>query len=535
MKHYKHSLSHFKLLSLDPGWIVPIGCFEVLPGDVVSHSTSALIRMSPLLTPVMHPVHVKIEHWFVPNRIVWDDFESFITGGEDGMDQSVHPTISFPSPGVTRSSLADYLGLVPGTTIPVNALPFRAYALIFNEWYRDQDLVAKLPISLASGPDTTTSTELQRSSWSKDYFTTARPWAQKGPDVTIPLGGSAPVLSSPNRQSIVYNSSTGQPYPGYLFGGGRTTFSYDGGTGYVFGQLYNSGTGERRSFSNNDLGTDSNSGLVKETWAPYQGNGQPIVTSTPLRIDSPGLYADLSQASAITPEALRLAMDIQRFEERSAAVGGRYSEYLRSIGVRSGDGRLQRPEYLGGGRQTIQFSEVLQTAEGSNPVGQLRGHGIGAMRSNRYRRFMPEHGFILSFMRILPIPIYTQSLHRQWHRRSKFDYFQPELQNLGDQEVYNKELYSIHPDPDGVFGYQQRFDDYRHHPNTVAGDFRDQLDDWHFARVFSNPPVLNQSFITANVTKRPFAVQNEDVAYVMAQHKLKLLRLVNRRVRPSLK
>ena len=195
MKRNKHSLSHYKLLSCDMGELVPVGLVEVLPGDTFQHATSVLLRVSPLLAPVMHPVRMRIHHWFVPHRLVWDNWEAFITGGPDGMDASVFPTKTLGASGGI-GSLADYLGYPstnPATSITGSALPFRAYQLIFNEWYRDQDLVSEAALVKTDGADTTTAADLQVVAWEKDYFTSARPWTQKGPEVSIPLQGDAPI------------------------------------------------------------------------------------------------------------------------------------------------------------------------------------------------------------------------------------------------------------------------------------------------------------------------------------------------------
>lgn len=488
MKRSKFSLSYYRLFSCDMGELVPIGLTEVLPGDSVQHATSLLTRVSPLNAPVMHPVHVRIHHWFVPHRLVWEDWENFITGGPDGMDASVFPTITFDS-GVAVGSLGDYLGVPTGiNNIEVSALPFRAYALIFNEWYRDQDLVSKLAIDLTSGADTTTSTALQMVAWEKDYFTSARPWTQKGPEVTIPLTGDAPV------KGIGVDDQTYGFSPGTIYESGGTS-----STAYASAkQLNNTGT--------------SNDTFIRED---------------PNNSGFPGIYADLSGVSAANINELRLAFALQRWEEARARWGSRYVEYLRYLGVRSSDQRLQRPEYLAGGKNTIQFSEVVQTAEGSDPVGELRGHGIAATRSNRYRRFFEEHGYVLSFLSVLPKTIYVQGLPRTWNRRTKEDFWQRELQHIGQQEILNKELYADHSSPNGTFGYQDRYDEYRRQESSVAGEFRTtQLDFWHMARIFAAEPTLNASFVTSNPTKRINAVQTNDVLWCMARHSIQARRQV---------
>ena len=212
--------------------------------------------------------------------------------------------------------------------------------------------------------------------------------------------------------------------------------------------------------------------------------------------------------------------------------GSRYVEYLRYLGIKASDARLQRPEYLGGGKQVIQFSEVLQTGEGTDPVGTLRGHGIAAMRSNRYRRFFEEHGFVLTIMVVRPKAIYMQGINRMWLRRVREDYFQVELQHVGQQEVYTKELYAAAaPGDDGglkVFGYQNRYDDYRGAHSYVCGEFRDILDFWHMARSFGNEPVLNKDFIESVPTERIFAAMENDQLYCMVNHSLQARRMLDK-------
>lgn len=485
MKRSKFSLSNYKLLSCDMGELVPIGLTEVLPGDSVQHSTNALIRAAPLLAPVMHPVHVRVHHWFVPHRIVWDGWEDFITGGPDGMDASVFPTMSFGGgTGAAIGSLADYLGVPPGVNnIEVSALPFRAYALIFNEFYRDQDLQTPLTISTADGVDTTTSRVLQHAAWEKDYFTSSRPWEQKGPAITIPLGTEAPVLG------------LGRPSDYSTSGAINNVRESDGST-RNYANSYNVSTIDTR------LETQTIGGNVY-----------------------PNLRADLTDASAVTVNVLREALALQRYEEARARYGSRYTEYLRYLGVRSSDARLQRPEYLGGGKQVIQFSEVLQTAEGTDPVGTLRGHGISAMRTNRYRRFFEEHGYVITVLTVRPKTMYAQGLPRTFNRRLKEDFWQKELQFIGQQEVLNKEVYAAHASPDGTFGFQDRYDEYRRSESSIAGEFRDTLDFWHMARIFETSPALNADFVECVPTERNFAT-TEDTLYVMARHSIQARRMV---------
>ena len=490
MKRAKHSLSNYKLLSGDLGELIPIGLTEVLAGDSIQQATNCLIRAAPLLSPVMHPVQASITHWFVPNRLIWDDWENFITGGPDGMDASVFPTINTPaSTGFAPGTLGDYLGVPTGVASrPVSALPFRAYAMIFNEWFRDQDLVNPLPISTASGNDTTTSILLQNGAWEKDYFTTARPWEQKGPAITVPLGTTAPI------------------------------------TGIGFKSILAS------EIANNDTGVMDATG-VSMTYPNSYRTTAPGKVAFRANADAdntfPLIQADLTNASAVTVNVLRQALALQRYEEARARYGSRYTEYLQYLGIRSSDARLQRPEYLGGGKQTIQFSEVLQTAEGTDPVGTLRGHGISTMRSNRYRRFFEEHGFVITLLCCRPKTIYASGLPRHWNRRTKEDFWQKELEHIGQQEILNKEVYFAHANPDATFGFQDRYDEYRRQESTISGEFRtSQLNFWHFARIFGTAPALNADFVKCVPTENPFAVPSEDVLYVMAKHSIQARRLV---------
>lgn len=489
MKRNKFSLSHYKLLTLDMGYLVPIAWYEVLPGDTWQQQSTLLVRASPLVAPPMHPVMIRVHHWFVPNRLIWEDWEDFITGGEDGLQTPEWPYKSVAS--VAEGGLHDYLGVPVGTYSPnleYSALPIRAYQMIYNENYRDQDLQSEIALSIESGVDSTTAGTLNRVAWEKDYFTSARPWQQKGPEVTIPIGDTAPVIG---LGKLNQNFQTG-PTSFHESDGGSRNYNY---FQYIDG-----------------AGVDYQTAIEGD--AATGGY--------------PNVRADLTSATGVDINDLRLALALQRYEERIGRHGSRYSEYLRYLGVRPSDGRLQQPEYLGGGRQVIQFSEVIQTAEGTDPVGSIKGHGIAALRSNRFRRFFPEHGIVMSLMSVVPKAIYTTALHKKWSRTVKEDYYMPELAMIGEQEVFYKEIQADHSTPDDVFGYQARYDEYRSHPSQVSGEFLSTMDHWHYGRQFSGDVALNSSFITCSPAKRPHADEVNDTLWVMANHMIRGRRLMNR-------
>lgn len=499
MKRNKFSLSHTKLLSCDMGELVPCGMFEVLPGDSVQQATSSLVRVQPLLAPIMHRVDVRIHHWFVPNRLIWDEWEDFITGGSDGLDDTEWPWIPFDTdPAV--GSLADYLGIPLDVTAAtkVSALPFRAYNLIYNEWYRDQDLQNPVVVFTGSGGDATTNKTLLNVAWEKDYFTSARPWPQKGPEVTVPIGTEAPVLGLAAGSGATY---------GAVPVGGAPWLQSDGST-VSGGTPAWEATGDY--------------GLI------YEGDNTSKI---------PNIRADLTDATAVSINELRELFALQRYAEARARYGSRYTEYLRYLGVRSSDARLQRPEYLGGGKQILQFSEVLQTGvttdgDDSEGVGNLKGHGIGAMRTNRYRRFFEEHGIVISLLSVRPKTMYLQGLPRVWNRRVKEDYWQKELEHIGQQEVLNREIYAAQATiaaQDATFGYQDRYDEYRRAESGVSGEFRTSLlNFWHMARDFSSAPALNGDFVKANPTNRIYPISSQDGLWIMASHSIQARRMLSR-------
>lgn len=488
-KRNKFNLSRTANLSCSPGELVPLGPpVEVLPGDSHQLATSMLLRVLPLLAPVMHPFDVKIHSWFVPHRTVWDEFEEFITGGPDNDSAVQWPYIEAPFGGYAVGSLPDYYGVPPGQlhnpgdSRRISALPFRGYARIYNDFYRDQDLQTEVPLSIASGADTTTSTTLLNANWQKDYFTSARPWEAKGPTIMLPLTGDAPLKST---------VAAGSPI-GIL---------------------------------------DSADSL---RWMNIGGSSNLSMTATPGTAGA-GAFADLSQVSAATILQLRLAMALQRYAENRARFGSRYPEYLLALGVTPDDARLDRPEYLGGGQQTITFSEVLQTGVTTSGntlgVGTMRGHGIAALRSNRFRKFFSEHGFIHTFVVVRPRTVYPQGLPRIYSRVTKEDYWQPELEHIGQQEILNKEImWQPTTDGDTVWGYQDRYDEYRRLESTVHGEFRTTLNFWHAAREFTTRPALNAAFTLANPTNRIYSVTDPavDKLYLQVRHSHQARRLLSR-------
>lgn len=495
MSRHKHNLSHYKLTSGDMGKLIPIGSVEVLPGDTFQHSTSLLLRVSPLVTPVMHPVTVRVHHWFVPHRLVWTDvggantgFEAFITGGPAGTSAPTHPSITVNNAAV--GSLADYFDVpsLVASNRPVSALPFRGYALIFNEFYADEDLVTALTIDKSDGADTTTNTTLQSIAWEKDRFTSARLTTQKGTAVTLPLGSTAPVIEENDTDGPTFHT-TADATPFHL--------------------------------------ETINGALAINKEAPNASGSQN------LRWGDPHLMADLSLATAADINDIRWAFAIQRYKEARLRYGSRFTEYLAFLGVRSSDSRLQRPEYLGGGKQTIQFSEVLQTGVSTSGtpgtgVGILKGHGIAALKSNRYRRFFEEHGYVISLLSVRPKSIYGNGIPKHLLRTTKEDYWQKELQHVGQAEIYNQEVYSADIGPTDVFGYQDRYDEYRREESRISGEFRSSaLNSWHLARIFASDVTLNASFITCDPAEsRILQSTSTDSLQIMAHHHIAARRLV---------
>lgn len=476
MKRNRHYLNHWHLLTGNLGQLLPVSVVEVLPGDTFRQSSAVMLRMSPMVAPIMHPLQVKVHHWFVPNRLIWDDWEAFMTN----RSATTFPTVTVPG---NAGDLLDHMGITPDAAgIEVNALPIMAYNKIVNEFYVDQDL------STARGD---TDLDVFQALWEKDYFTTARDSPQQGTAVDIPFSsGEAPVLG------IGFTSGTDTTNVAGVeeSDGGSVTYARAK-------TLWNSGA----YIEGDDDGSH------------------------------PNVRVDLTQAAGgISIEDFRLAMALQRFAEARSRFGSRYIDYLRYLGVRPSDGRLDRPEYLGGGKATVSVSEVLNMSDaGTDPVGAMSGHGISALRTRPYKRFFEEHGHVISVMVVRPKAIYGDAIYRNWLRANYEDYWQKELEIAGQQPVVTRELYGRSAvAADTVFGYVDRYLEYRGLPSFVSGDFRNSTANfWHLARLLSSEPSLNETFLTCNPANRIFADTNQPQFHCQTQQYITARRLVAKRAR----
>lgn len=491
--------SHGWKSTFDSGYLVPFLVDEVLPGDSYKVKFNFLARLSTPIVPTMDNLFVDTFYFFVPYRLLWKHWEQF-NGQQDypgaSTDYLVPQTTAPADNGFPVGSLEDYFGLPTGVKgIKANELAARAYALIWNEWFRDENLQNPINLSSfaeinsASGLDDvgvgdvgfTGSHRLLRRGKRHDYFTSALPWPQKGPGVELPLSGNAPVTIDGG----LFDSTHTQP----------TVKSTVTKSNLV---LFRSGDYDDRIFMN----------------TPYSGPGPSTVAP---------LYADLTSVTAATINTLRQAFQLQKLYERDARGGTRYTEILRShFGVVSPDSRLQRPEYLGGSESPVIINPVVQnSATGSTgaetPQGNLAAYGLASSTSAKhgFTKSFVEHGIIIGLLNVRADLTYQQGIPRMFSRRTRFDFYWPVLAHLGEQAILNKEIYAQGTDADDdVFGYQERYAEYRYYPSMITGKLRStdpqSLDVWHLSQKFDNLPKLSAQFIEDNPpVSRILAVQNE--------------------------
>lgn len=453
--------------TFDAGYLVPVYVDEVLPGDTFSLRMTAFARLSTPLFPIMDNLHLDSFFFFIPYRLVWNNWVKFM-GEQDNPGDSISyaiPQQVCPAGGYAINSLQDYMGLptvgqvTAGLTVSHNALPVRAYNLVYNTWFRDENLQNSATVDKGDGPDTVANYVLLRRGKRHDYFTSALPWPQKGASVSLPLGTSAPVLT---------NNSVPVFHP-------------------------NAGSGDR--------GLTMTNGSAAVAWSANATGTNQVVFGA-----NTGLFADLSTATAATINQLRQSFQIQKLLERDARGGTRYTEIVRAhFGVVSPDSRLQRPEYLGGGSTPVIINPIAQTAQtgltgGTTPLGTLSAMGTALAAGHGFTQSFTEHGILLGLVSIRADLTYQQGLQKMWSRSTRYDFYFPAFAALGEQTILNKEIYVKGDANDAlVFGYQERWAEYRYNPSQITGLFRSTatgtIDPWHLAQKFTALPALNSTFI----------------------------------------
>lgn len=514
--------SHDYKTTMDAGYLIPFFVDEVLPGDTFKLRVNAFVRMNTLIAPFMDNVFMDTFFFFVPTRLVWDNWQRFCGEQKNPGDSTdfLIPSLSGTNT-FTNGSIFDYMGLPTGVALdqlitPINALPFRAYNLIYNEWFRDENLIDSIPVLTNDGPDPISNYTLRKRAKRHDYFTSALPWPQKGPSVDVSLTGNAPVVGAGGQNNFVFRSPD---------------FPVETSPGQaVFGNPNSADSSSVQALALGSTSVPSAYALHLKDINSYasiavdDGSNQgPLVTAMKFNgfningtFDS--IYADLSAVTSVSINDLRQAFQIQKFYEKWARGGSRYTETLRVMfNVISPDARLQRPEYLGGTHSRVNVVPTAQTSstDSVSPQSNLSAFGVLGDSAHGFNKSFVEHGYVIGLCCLRADITYQQGLNRMWSRRQLFDFYWPTLAHLGEQVVYNKEIYTQGTADDlGVFGYQERYAEYRYKPSMITGKLRSTdpqtLDVWHLAQKFDSLPELNQDFIEENPPiNRVIAVQNE--------------------------
>ncbi len=478
--------SHGHKTTFDSGFLVPFYVDEALPGDTFKVDVSVFARLATPIVPIMDNMHMDVFFFAVPNRLIWDKWQRFM--GEqanpgDSIDFTI-PQVVAGVGGFGEGTIFDYMGIPPNVpNLSVSALWTRAYNLIWNEWFRDENLQNSVVVDRDDGPDDLGSYSILKRGKRHDYFTSCLPWPQKGPGVELPLGGVAPV------------GPMGDGYPTFKVGG----IGVGGSTGGAGSPLMGSTVAIAGDAANVDVAN----------WD---------TRNYALQWGDPKLGADLSQATATTINSLRQAFQVQKLLERDARGGTRYTEILRShFGVVSPDARLQRPEYLGGGSVPVIINPVPQNSstDTTSPQGNLAGYGLAGGSRLGYTKSFVEHCVIVGLVMVRADLSYQQGLPRMFSRKTRYDFYWPAFSHLGEQVVFNKEIYAQGTAADEqAFGYQERWAEYRYFPSKITAKFRSTatgtLDFWHLAQKFETLPVLAPTFIEENPpVDRVIAVQDE--------------------------
>lgn len=521
MRRSKFDRSHVYKTTFNSGKLIPVFVDEVLPGDTTRMSVNYFARLATPIKPIMDNIYLDWFFFFVPNRLVWEHWQNFCFEQEDPEDSTDYVIPTVTGTGNTNNaytgSLWDYFGLPVNTTgniSGINALPFRAVYLIWNEWFRDENFQKSVKIQkgdvnevldssrsenqpswvFSSGTDIVPGLACPPRCKRHDYFTSALPWMQKGPGVMVPLTGDAPVFGDGTPMKLTQGNNTGAltVYEGVgAHANPRTHIN-----AYVPGYFPVASS----SALNVEL-VNGEFGLATKKQAPS------------------GLYADLSEVTSATISSLRTAFQMQKFYERLARGGSRYTEVLRSFfGVVSPDARLQRPEFLGSFTKMINVNPIAQTSSTNDttPQGNLSAYGVTASKFHGFTKSFVEHGYILGFVCARADLTYQQGINKMWLRSTVYDFYWPTFAHLSEQAIELRELYAQGDKSDTiVFGYQERYAEYRYKPSQITGKFRSSvtggnLDVWHLSQYFANAPTLNEEFIIENPPiKRIIAVQDE--------------------------